>query len=204
MAKEAALTAPLGLEKKLMREKPQPLKSENMVLRSVQAGNTMAYQYIVQQYKKTAYFIALGFVHNTEDAMDLSQDAFIKAFRKIKSFDAGRAFFPWFYQILKRLCLDYLKKKSRRHEVPLEEVIIIKHEGVDREMKDTLRKGLTKLSPDQREVIILRYFRQLSYSEIAEMTGKPLGSVMSSLYYAKKNLKNVLEKYLGKNPLEQG
>ena len=65
----------------------------------------------------------------------------------------------------------------------------------DREMKEILWKGIEQLSFEQKEVIILRYFRQYSYQEVAEMTGKPIGTVMSSLFYAKKKLKEVLSKY---------
>ena len=174
-----------------------PPRSENEILALVKKGDAQAYQQIVKKYMQTAYYIALGFVHNHQDALDLSQESFIKAFRKIKSFDAGRPFFPWFYRILKNLCIDHFKRIRRRKEIPLEESYFLIQDREDKEMKEAMWQGIEKLPFEQKEIIILRYFREYSYEEIAEITGKPIGTVMSSLYYAKKKLKDIVGKYLG-------
>jgi len=171
--------------------------SENEILALVKQGDAQAYQQIVKKYMQTAYYIALGFVHNHQDALDLSQESFIKAFRKIKSFDAGRPFFPWFYRILKNLCIDHFKRIRRRREIPLEESYFLIQDREDKEMKEAMWQGIKKLPFEQKEIIILRYFREYSYEEIAEITGKPIGTVMSSLHYAKKRLKDIVGKYLG-------
>ncbi len=170
---------------------------ENEILALVKKGDAQAFQQIVKKYMQTAYYIALGFVHNHQDALDLSQEAFIKAFRKIKSFDVGRPFFPWFYRILKNLCIDHFKRIRRRMEIPLEESYFLIQDREDKEMKAAMWQGIEKLPFEQKEIIILRYFREYSYEEIAEITGKPVGTVMSSLYYAKKKLKDIVGKYLG-------
>ncbi len=174
-----------------------PALTETEILVLVKKGDSKAYQVIVKKYMQTAYYIALGFVHNHQDALDLSQDTFIKAFRKIKSFDTNRPFFPWFYRILKNLCIDHFKRVRHRNEIPLEESYFISQEKEDKEMKAALWQGIEKLTFEQKEIIILRYFREFSYQEIAEITGKPIGTVMSSLHYAKKRLKEVAGKYLG-------
>ncbi len=171
--------------------------SENEILALVKKGDAQAYQQIVKKYMQTAYYIALGFVHNHQDALDLSQESFIKAFRKIKSFDAGRPFFPWFYRILKNLCIDHFKRIRRRMEIPLEESYFLIQDREDKEMKEAMWQGIDKLPFEQKEIIILRYFREYSYEVIAEITQKPIGTVMSSLYYAKKKLKDIVGKYLG-------
>jgi RNA polymerase sigma-70 factor (ECF subfamily) len=172
-------------------------KSEREILEIVQKGDKEAYGAIVKRYMHSAYYIALGFVHNQQDALDVSQDAFVKAFRKIKMFDTSKPFFPWFYRLLRNLCIDQLKRKHRMREVPLDDVPVFVEEKEDRELKETLWKGIEKLSFEQREIVILRYFRQYSYAEIAELIGKPIGTVMSSLFYAKKKLKGIVGKYLG-------
>ena len=141
-------------------------------------------------------------MHNQEDARDLSQDAFIRAFRKIKQFDPENRFFPWFYKLLKNLCLDHIKRRQRCREIPLDSVQVIKEEKEDRELKAVMWRGIEELPFEQREIIILRYFRQYSYEEIAEILGKPLGTVMSSLFYAKKKLKEILKKYLQSDGIE--
>ena len=173
----------------------QKTLTEKEALQEVKRGNKSAFQLIVSRHMKSAYYIALGFVHNQQDALDLSQDAFVKAFRKMKGFDLKRPFFPWFYKIMKNLCLDYLKK-NRLNEVPLSDVHVAQKNKNDQELVEIVWKGIGQLSFEQKEVIILRYFRQYSYKEIAEITRRPIGTVMSSLYYAKNKLKEIMEKFL--------
>jgi len=189
---EQTFPAPAGL---LMKNEES--LSEREILERVKRGRKSAYQVIVTRYMKKAYFTALGFVHNHQDALDISQDGFIKAFYRIRTFDTRRPFFPWFYEILKNLCLDHIRRQKQKHEVPLDGVRILQTEDEDREMKAALWKGINALSFDQKEVILLRYFQQLSYQEIAAATGKPLGTVMSSLFYARSRLRQVLSHYLG-------
>jgi RNA polymerase sigma-70 factor (ECF subfamily) len=197
MAREMVLAEDLVFPGEKVQAEAQRGRSEREILEAVQKGDKEAYGRIVKRYMHSAYYIALGFVHNQQDALDVSQDAFIKAFRKIKMFDAGKPFFPWFYRVLRNLCIDHLKRKGRMRAIPLENVPVLAEEKEDRELKETLWKGIEKLSFEQREIVILRYFRQFSYAEIAELMGKPIGTVMSSLFYAKKNLKRIVGKYLG-------
>jgi len=177
--------------------KADKIHSEGEILAFVQKGDKEAYKEIVTRYMHSAYYVALAHVRNQQDALDISQEAFIRAFRRIKKFDLERPFFPWFYKILKNLCIDHFKKRRRLNEVPLEKVRILKTGHEDREMKDALWKGIEELPPEQKEVIILRYFRQLSYKEMADILDKPAGTIMSSLYYAKKRLKGIVGEYLG-------
>ncbi len=196
MSEETALQRELYLcEDRLAMVKEKAL-SESEAIKRVQKGDKEAYQVIVERYMKRAYYIVLGFVRNSQDALDLSQESFIKAFRKIKHFNPERPFFPWFYKLLKNICLDHIKRKSRAQEIPLDEVRVFKEEKEDEEMKEILWKGIESLPFEQKEVIILRYFQQLSYQEIAETTAKPVGTVMSSLYYAKKRLKEKMKKFM--------
>jgi RNA polymerase sigma-70 factor (ECF subfamily) len=189
---EQIMPAPAGL----LMKKVDAL-SEGEILERVKLGKKAAYQVIVTRYMKKAYFTALGFVHNHQDALDISQDGFIKAFRRIGTFDTRRPFFPWFYEILKNLCLDHIRRRKQKNEVPLDGVRVLQTEEEDREMKASLWKGIHSLPFDQKEVILLRYFQQLSYQEIAAATGKPLGTVMSSLFYARARLRQILGRYLG-------
>ena len=196
MSEETALQGEFYIPKDRIVMTENRTLSESEVIKQVKKGNREAYQVIVERYMQRAYYIALGFVRNSQDAMDISQDSFIKAFRKIKRFDSEKSFFPWFYKLLKNLCLDHIKRRSRVREIPLDEARVLKEEREDREMKEILWRGIEKLSFEQKEVIILRYFQQFSYKEIAEITSKPVGTVMSSLYYAKKRLKEAIKKFL--------
>ena len=172
-------------------------RSESEIISAVRAGDKQAYREIVEKYMQRAYYIALGFVRDPDTAMDISQMAFIKAYKNLKRFDLRRPFFPWFYRILRNLSLDHIKHVNHMQEVPLEDVQITGDEREDRDLKEALWKAIEQLPTEQREVIVLRYFEGLSYKEIAETVGKPIGTVMSSLHYSKRKLKNTLGEFLG-------
>jgi len=169
---------------------------EKEIIKQVKNGKKEAYHELVKRYMKRAYYYALGFVHNEQDALDISQEAFIRAYRKIKDFDIEKKFLPWFFQIIRNLCIDWIKKRKKSSEIPLNGVRILESPDEDREMKEILWKGIDELSIEQKEIIILRYFQGFSYQEISQILNKPIGSIMSSLYYAKKRLKEKIEKYL--------
>lgn len=185
-------TAALRLDGIMAAEIPAAEMPEPALLRQVQAGNKNAFRFIVEKYKGAAYSVALGFLRNQQDALDISQDAFIRAYRHLNSFNPDKPFYPWFYQILKNLCLDFIKKRRRRKSMPREEVPLYYEEENDPDLERNIWAAIETLPFEHREIIILRYFRQSSYKEIAEITRKPVGTVMSSLYYSKKKLKSVL------------
>jgi RNA polymerase sigma-70 factor (ECF subfamily) len=183
---------------------PSSPLSEKDLLSLVRRGDREAYGRVVEKYMKPAYFIALGLVRDPQDAMDLSQEAFIRAFRGIKRFDTERPFFPWLYRILKNLCIDHLKKCRRHNEIPLEGIQVAGKKEQDKELTEILWNGIQKLPFEQKEIIILRYFQQLTYREIADITSKPLGTIMSSLCGAKKKLRGILGKYMGFEERQRG
>ena len=170
-------------------------------------GSNTAFEVIVRKYMIDAYFIALGLVGNREDALDLSQEAFIRAYNNIEKFNSERRFFPWFYQILRNLCFSHLRKRKReqgRFVTGLDsEQTNIEAAAADdfapdivaerSESKDRVWKAISKLEPKHREVIILRHFQNLSYEEISKVLLCNKGTVTSRLYYARKRLKEILE-----------
>lgn len=165
------------------------MENESEIIKRVLEGKKDAYEVIVKKYMKKAYFIALGFVENQQDAMDLSQDAFIKAYRSLPGFDTTKEFFPWFYTILKNLCLNFIKKRNRRERIPIQE--ITPHSEREDEkivIKKLLWESISELPIEEKETILLRYFQGFSYSEISDILDCPIGTVMSRLYYAKKKL----------------
>lgn len=178
---------------------------ERELIERWRAGDRKAFGELVRLYMSDAYLIALGFAGNSEDARDLSQDAFVKAFEARKKFDPTRPFYPWLYRILKNHCLNFVQRKARKHEplyydeqpsqerfasggrTPLEE--LEKEERVA-----IMRAAIEQLSFEHREVIILKNFKGYSYQQMAEVLDIPIGTVMSRLYYARKMLKDkVLE-----------
>ena len=167
--------------------------SDGEIVEAVKKGDRDAYREIVDRYKRQAYHIALGFVGDPQDALDVSQSAFIKAYRNLKRFDTGRPFMPWFYRILRNLCLDHIRRSKRRREVPLSEVLILADDSVGKETHMALRQAIDALAVEQREVVMLHYFEGLSYKEMASVLDKPMGTIMSTLYNARQRLKVALK-----------
>lgn len=182
-------------------------RQESISIERCQTGSKHAFEAIVHKYMKDAYFIALGLVGNREDALDLSQEAFIRAYNNLESFNSERSFFPWFYQILRNLCFSHLRRRNRRQarfatDLDSEQSTIEPeaHDGFAPELvaerneaKDRLWKAIGQLEPKHREVIILRHFQDLSYEEISQVLLCNKGTVTSRLYYARKRLKEILE-----------
>ena len=179
---------------------------ERSIILRCQKGDKQIYGRLVEKYMKRAYFTALGLVGIHDGALDLSQDAFVRAYRSINKLDANRKFFTWYYQILRNLCFNYLRDNAR-HARPFSEIgdnqvdAIIDSsqdsslEVEQNEMKEALWKAMDTLKPHEREIIMLKDFQEMSYKEIAESLDCPIGTVMSRLFTARQALKSKLESY---------
>lgn len=189
------------------------LDNEKEVVIEWKKGNKKAYETLVRHYMMEAFLIARGFVGDEEDARDLSQDAFIKAYQAKDSFDPNRRFYPWLYKILKNHCLNFLKRGSRKggslyyEDNPDRERFAasgptpLQSLELD-ERKRIVRAAVGLLSDDHREIIVLKNFKDCSYAEIAEILDIPIGTVMSRLYYARKSLKELIERIEAEGPPE--
>jgi RNA polymerase sigma-70 factor (ECF subfamily) len=173
----------------------------------VKRGDVQAFGALVERYKERAYMVALGLVGNPDDAMDLSQEAFVRAFRGMRTFREGREFYPWFYAILRNMCFNFLRSARVTRETSLEAA---QEGGFDvpdprsdpaaaferREIADIVFRELHRLEPVHREMLILRHYESLSYREMAEVLGCPVGTVMSRLYAARQALRVRLSPYV--------
>ena len=177
-----------------------------LILRS-QHGDKQAYGVLVNKYMKRAYVTALGFVGNHEGALDLSQEAFVRAYKAIGHFDAEKNFFTWFYRILKNLSLNFVRDRSNRarpfSEINETKLRTMRDNAQDtaalaeqNEQRELVWKAINALKANEKEIILLKDFQELSYKEIADILGCPLGTVMSRLYNARKSLKEKLERLL--------
>jgi RNA polymerase sigma-70 factor (ECF subfamily) len=178
---------------------------ERALLLRCQRGDRSSFDPIVVRYMRRATAFALGWTGNQEDALDLSQEAFARAFRSIRSFDASRPFYPWYHRILKNLCLDHLARPARRHEVPLVDVAELpgsearpEHYAEREELRRQVWEAMQQLEANHREILILREFQQLSYAELAAVLEIRRGTVMSRLHEARRRLRVVLEPVLSK------
>ena len=162
-------------------------------------GDLGAFELIAGRYMRRAFHVALGITGNVEDARDLSQEAFLKAFQSCRMFDEERPFLPWFYRILRNLCFDRLRSRQGRWEEGGEVLMDLRSAERDpsdrletEELKARVWAAIGRLSPDHREIIVLRHFEDLSYAEISEVLGIRRGTVMSRLYHARKELRRRL------------
>ena len=177
-------------------------------IRRCQNGETEAFGLLVKTYGAAAFRSAYLFVGNREYAEDLSQEAFVRAFKKITTFDVKRSFYPWYYRILRNLCLNHLRRRRVRAEVPLpEQHFELAHQGpspsdraVRTEEKRLLALGLNRLVRDDREIIALVDLQAMRYREVSEALSIPIGTVMSRLYRARKNLLKEIQELERREP----
>jgi len=181
------------------------LDNEREVVIDWKKGNKKAYEKLVRHYMQDVFLVAYGMVGNREDARDLSQEAFVKAYQARERFDEDRPFYPWLYRILKNHCLNFIKRGMRYttslyyEDNPDREKFASPGATPVEEMERSerhrlLRAAMDMLSDDHREIIVLKNFRDHSYQEIADILDIPIGTVMSRLYYARKALKDIIER----------
>jgi len=172
---------------------------DNTLVLDIQKGDKKALATLVERHKKAAYRMALGLVGNSDDAWDISQEAFLRVYRSARTFDGSKPFMPWFYTIVSNLAKTWLRKKARSTSVDFQEQSWLLVDESTPEMAyekketiDRLRAALMELSFADREIIVMQHFRNLSYDEIAAQLEIPKGTVMSRLYYARKRLAKLM------------
>jgi RNA polymerase sigma factor (sigma-70 family) len=193
-------------------ERQQEADADLVIVRQVQAGDVSAFDQLIRKYRERVFGVVYNLTANREDASDLTQEAFIKAFQAINRFQGNCSFFTWLYKIAVNSTLSHLRKNRMRSFFSLEkldaegaasEVIdkLTDKNGADRdaylrELQEKLNEAMQKLSIPHRTVITLFEIDGLSHSEIAEIMGCSEGTVRSRLHYAKQFLQGELSKYI--------
>ena len=176
---------------------------EIRLLEQAAAGVADARRDLFERYRAAAYRVGLRITGRHEDALDVTQDAFIRAFEKLDTFERGASFKTWLLRIVSNRALDVLRKRRVRIAAPLDNgdenrieppaPAISPESGMEREeIGSRIRLAMEKLPPDQRAVISLYATGDLTYGEIAETLGVPIGTVMSRLFHARKKLAALL------------
>lgn len=187
---------------------------ERKLIKKCVNGDLKAFDELIEKYEKTAYNIALRMLKNPEDAMDVSQEAFIKVFKSIKTFNFESAFSTWLYRIVTNTCLDFLRKRNP-NVYSIDNPIQTDEGEIERDIPDEsdspeelLEKKLTKelvnnsinkLDENHRIVIILRDIQGFSYEEISNILDCSIGTVKSRINRARKNLKDIIIKDMEHN-----
>jgi RNA polymerase sigma-70 factor (ECF subfamily) len=157
-------------------------------------GEVEAFEPLVARYQKVLFNVALRLLGDREDARDVTQTAFVKAYEKLHTYDPSHRFFSWIYRIALN---ESLNLKSRRPALlRLDERLASSgspYQAAEaHETSDRVQAGLLKLAPEQREVVVLRHFAELSYRDISAALGVPEKTVKSRLYAARQRLGQIL------------
>ncbi len=177
-----------------------PSEDEARAIVACQNGDRDAYELIVRRSAGRAVGVARSILRDTARAEDAAQEAFVRAYRAIRRFDIKKSFYPWFYRILKNVCLTALKKiRPGEFSIDAEDAPPLAAPPNDpsshaerKELRAVIDQAMAQLSDAHRDILYLSHFEELSYKEIAECLRIPIGTVMSRLWAARRALKNVL------------
>lgn len=198
-------------------------EEDRALIARAQNGDTAAFRSLVERHQRRAFAIALSFVRDENDARELVQDAFLRVYKSLNSFQGGSSFFTWLYRIIKNLSIDLIRKPGRQlgdidetrfetdegqeEEFPL----LSRIDGSDpadvvrrTEIAQRLHAALEALPPYHRSVIVMREIDGLSYEEMAEAMQVSKGTIMSRLFHARQKLQKALAdcyvEQIGRNP----
>jgi RNA polymerase sigma-70 factor (ECF subfamily) len=157
-------------------------------------GDPSAFEPLVERYQRVLYTVAFRMLGNTEDARDAVQNAFVRAYERLDTYDPARKFFSWIYRIAVNECLNTIRARHPSEELgPELQIEAGIYEAVQvAELQDRIQRALTHLTPEYRDVVVLRHFGELSYEEIASALSIPVKTVKSRLFTARQRLADVL------------
>jgi len=188
-------------------------RSDRELVRAARRGDKEAFRELVERYQRKIVSVAVGMVHNPEDAIEIAQETFIKAFQNLDKFKGESSFYTWLYRIVVNRAIDFQRRERRHPTVPLEDPAApgnIAGEGYEQYLKeerptdpyhqaqahevgDRVTEAINELTPDHKAVILLREVEGLSYDEISKVMQCSKGTVMSRLHYARKKLQKKLK-----------
>src|SRR3954462_6318072 len=184
--------------------------SDADLVKLCQSGDTEAFDQLVGRYRTRIFGMIYNMVHSEQDAWDLAQDSFFKAWKSIKRFRGRSSFYTWIYRIVMNVTIDWLRKKHVKgagaefdDAIQLKEIDpayktvpkteALPHETMERDkIRARIEKAIAQLSPEHRAVILMKEIDDMQYHEIAETLGCSIGTVMSRLFYARKKLQTLL------------
>ena len=185
---------------------------EDVLVHRVRRGDLKSYDELVKRYQERIYATIYHMTSNHEDANDLAQDSFIKAYQALGSFKGGSSFYTWLYRIAINKTINFLKQRRNKHHISLNDldfnaehdpdlVALISDKTPQREvnlseLQQKLNEALLKLSEPHRMVVVLHDVQGVSHEEIAELVGCNIGTVRSRLFYARQQLQGYLAEYL--------
>ena len=185
------------------------IAEEIRLIAGAKHGDHGNFETLVDLYMGKAIGVAMGYVGNRDDAIDMAQDAFYRVYKHLDRFREGERFAPWFFRILRNCCLNFIDKRKRARHVSMhpkddddrgiplpDETFSPTETAEDKEVSKELWKAMEQLSLQHREIILLRHFQDLDYASISEVLEIPIGTVMSRLFHARKKLALLMDPYM--------
>jgi len=185
---------------------------DRRLVRAAQRGDQSAFRQLVERYQRRVYQLALGMMKDSDEAMDISQETFVRVHRYLPSFKGDSSFFTWTYRIAMNLCLDAQRRRGRGERIDVSEGDEAEIEAamdppsaalagpqsaaLNAELKDKIEDALAALSENHRAILLLREVDGLSYEELAKVLGIRKGTVMSRLFHARLKMQRKLREYL--------
>lgn len=179
--------------------------SDKELIAGIREGKKDCFDDLFSRYRNKLFFYLRHFVGGREEAEDLLQNVFVKAYEKLHTFDARRAFSSWIYRIAHNEAVNYIKRKNKKTMLSWEDIVSTKDQlessspdrspqeiWIRKEVRTEVRKALNKIPDKYREVLILRFYLDHSYEEIADIIGRPSNTVGTLLSRAKKQLVRAL------------
>ena len=179
------------------------------LVESARKGDRDAFRVLFERYHRRAYALAFGVLRHQDDALDVVQDAFIKAHKYLDKFEGNSSFYTWLYRIVMNLAIDHMRKHRRVKPVELDEQhldgtvgedsLLPKMLGgnpgralMDKEIRARIDQALSELSENHRSVLVMRELEGMSYEEMAAAMNCSKGTIMSRLFHARKNMQKRL------------
>ena len=182
---------------------------DELLIRRAQRGDADAFEQLLLEHQKNVYNLCYRMAGNPDDAMDLSQETFLRAWRCLDQYQFASAFSTWLYRLCSNICIDFLRRRRRQQTVPLTfedadgeeqtyavpDVQPLPEEQVELKLtRETLAAAMAQLLPEHRAVVQLRVVNEMSYEQIADVLDIQLGTVTSRLSRARNQLKKILER----------
>jgi RNA polymerase sigma-70 factor (ECF subfamily) len=177
---------------------------EAELIERARKGDTGAFGILVERYQRRVVGVAMAVVHSQEDALELAQESFVRAFENLDKFESRSSFSTWLYRIAANIAIDF-RRRERRHptmrgeeaETEIQKLPSNVGDSFKQaqrgEMSRRIKDALDQLTPEHRAAILLREVEGLSYDEISEVLQCPRGTVMSRLHYARNHLREILK-----------
>lgn len=194
-----ATAAPWPLGATPMSDAPETPLDDTALVEAAIAGDTAAFDVLVTRHRRSVYQVCYRFVNHHEDAADLTQDTFVRAWKALGTFRGQARFSTWIYRIAVNVCLNRVSLKTPKTDVVDFDLVADQREpapgaAIDAaERQAMVRAAVKSLPPRQRAALILRTYHELSHQEVADIVGTSVGAVKANVFHALANLKKRLE-----------